>query len=152
MNHKFHIRVAAVSGLSILTTAILLSAAGQEPVPRGETSYAPVVTEEDFERVRSTMTEAKPGVLGRHQALLKERYDLSNRFAAGVTMSRGKPVQSGVRVKLPDGTTWAELGAMPPGDIREQALWPAGFYPLPHPNHAEGGMLFPQFHIDEVKE
>ena len=72
--------------------------------------------------------------------------------AAGVTMSRGKPVQSGVRVKLPDGTTWEELAAMPPGDIREQALWPAGFYPLPHPNHAEGGMLFPKFHIDEIKE
>ena len=24
--------------------------------------------------------------------------------------------------------------------------------PLPHPNHAEGGMLFPKFHIDEIKK
>ena len=37
----------------------------------------------------------------RQQALLAERYDLANRPAPGVTMSRGKPVQDGVRVKLP---------------------------------------------------
>jgi cytochrome c peroxidase len=24
--------------------------------------------------------------------------------------------------------------------------------PLPHPNHAEGGMLFAKFHIDEIKK
>ena len=24
--------------------------------------------------------------------------------------------------------------------------------PLPHPNHAEGGMVFPQHHIDEIKK
>jgi hypothetical protein len=29
---------------------------------------------------------------------------------------------------------------------------PAGFLPLPHPNHPEGGMLFPKVHIDEVKK
>jgi len=40
---------------------------------------------------------------------------------------------------------------MTPEQIREKDLWPAGFYPLPHPNHAEGGMVFPQFHIDELK-
>ncbi|HYD49574.1 MAG TPA: hypothetical protein VEB21_14560, partial [Terriglobales bacterium] len=28
---------------------------------------------------------------------------------------------------------------------------PAGFLPLPHPNHPEGGMLFPRMHIDEIK-
>jgi cytochrome c peroxidase len=38
-----------------------------------------------------------------------------------------------------------------PNDIREQNLFPAGFLPLPHPNHPEGGMLFPKFHIEEVK-
>jgi cytochrome c peroxidase len=31
-------------------------------------------------------------------------------------------------------------------------LFPAGFLPLPHPNHAEGGMLFPKMHIDLVKK
>ena len=32
-------------------------------------------------------------------ALLGERYDLADRPAPGVTMSRGKPVQEGVRVE-----------------------------------------------------
>jgi cytochrome c peroxidase len=47
--------------------------------------------------------------------------------------------------------TWEKLAAMTPDQIREQNALPAGFYPLPHPNHPEGGMLFPKFQIDEVK-
>jgi cytochrome c peroxidase len=41
---------------------------------------------------------------------------------------------------------------MTPEEIKEKDLFPAGFMPLPHPNHAEGGMLFPQSTIDEVKK
>ena len=66
-------------------------------------------------------------------------------------MSRGKPLQEGVRVKLPQAITWDQLAAMSPDEIREKNLFPAGFYPLPHPNHPEGGMLFPKFHINEIK-
>ena len=33
-----------------------------------------------------------------------------------------------------------------------QDLFPNGFLPLPHPNHPEGGMVFPKFHIDEIKK
>ena len=66
-------------------------------------------------------------------------------------MSRGKAVQGGVRVKLREGSTWEELAQLAPEEVRERGLFPAGFLPLPHPNHAEGGMLFPQFHIDEIK-
>jgi cytochrome c peroxidase len=39
---------------------------------------------------------------------------------------------------------------MQPEEIRSMDLFPAGFLPLPHPNHAEGGMLFPRFMIDEI--
>jgi cytochrome c peroxidase len=67
-------------------------------------------------------------------------------------MSRGKPVQEGVRAKLARGTTWEDLGKMSPDEIREKAAFPAGFMPLPHPNHPEGGMVFPKFHIDEIKK
>ena len=67
-------------------------------------------------------------------------------------MSRGKAVQEGVRAKLADGVTWEELGAMRPEEIREKGLFPKGFLPLPHPNHNEGGMLFPQFVIDEMNK
>jgi cytochrome c peroxidase len=88
----------------------------------------------------------------RHMDLLNARYDLSNRPAKDVTMSRGKPVQEGVRAKLPKGVTWEKLANMTPEEIREKDLFPAGFLPLPHPNHAEGGMVFPKFHIDEIKK
>jgi cytochrome c peroxidase len=55
-------------------------------------------------------------------------------------------------VKLPGGVTWEALSQMTPDEIREKALFPAGFFSLPHPNHPEGGMLFPTFQITEVKK
>jgi hypothetical protein len=85
-------------------------------------------------------------------AVLNERYDLSDRPAQGVTMDRGKPLQEGVRVKLPAGTAWEQLAAMSPDQIRDQNLYPKGFYPLPHPNHLEGGFVFPHFLIDAIKQ
>jgi len=48
--------------------------------------------------------------------------------------------------------TGERLAAMSPEAIREKGLFPAGFFPLTHPNHPEGGMLFPKFHIAEVKK
>src|SRR5260370_27718383 len=80
-----------------------------------------------------------------------ERYDLSNRPAAGVTMDHAKPVQEGVRVKLPAGATWDGLAGMTPDQIRDRNLFPLGFLPLPHPKHQEGGMVFPRFEINEIK-
>ncbi|ARN18761.1 cytochrome B6 [Piscinibacter gummiphilus] len=115
------------------------------------TSYAPVVMAEDFATTMARMKAARPGIASRHQGLLQQRYDLADRPAAGVTMSRGKPVQDGVRVKLPAGMTWDRLAAMSPEEVRRADAFPAGFLPLPHPNHPEGGMVFPKFHIDEVK-
>ncbi|TMB72254.1 MAG: hypothetical protein E6J54_10575 [Deltaproteobacteria bacterium] len=38
-----------------------------------------------------------------------QRYDLANRAAQGITMSRGKPVERGVRVRLSEGMTWERL-------------------------------------------
>lgn len=124
------------------------------PVPPGgapPTSFSPVVPKETFAATLARMKAAKPDLTRRAQALLAERYDMSNRVAAGVTMARGKAVQAGVRVKLPAGVTWEKLAATSPAAIKSGGLWPKGFLPLPHPNHPEGGMLFPQFHIDEVK-
>jgi cytochrome c peroxidase len=97
------------------------------------------------------MSAEKPGHMAAARAHLAERYDLADRSAAGVKMTRGKGVQDGVRVKLPAGVTWQQLAAMTPDEVRRRNAWPLGFLPLPHPNHPEGGMLFPQFHIDELK-
>jgi cytochrome c peroxidase len=119
---------------------------------RGETSFAPVSTEENFDALLKRMSAAKAGVMQRQNQLLQARYDLSDKPAAGVTMSRGKPIQQGVRAKLPNGVTWQQLGDTSPADIRERKIFPAAFLPLPHPNHPEGGMTFPKFQIDEVKK
>jgi len=54
-----------------------------------------------FSVIFSRMTAAKPEVIKRHSELLQQRYDLSDRPAQGITMSRSKPLQQGARVKLP---------------------------------------------------
>jgi cytochrome c peroxidase len=108
--------------------------------------------EEDFGSLVKRLQSEKPKFAKRQQELLKERYDLANRPINGAVMSRGKPVQDGVRVKLPARVTWEGLAAMSPEDIKNKNLWPAGFLPLPHPHHEAGGMIFPRFLIDETKK
>ena len=152
-------RIVLVSGFgfaAVAATVLIVSpvpAAGPDTAAKPHrSSYAPVVVEEDFEQTVARMSAAKPGVMNRQTDLLAERYDLSNRPAEGVTMDRGKPVQAGVRAQLPGGVTWQQLADMSAAEIREKGLWPKGFLPLPHPNHPEGGMVFPKFHIDEIKK
>jgi cytochrome c peroxidase len=104
-----------------------------------------------FQQTFDKMSKEKAGMMAAARAHLADRYDLSDKPASGVTMSRGKAVQEGARVKLPAGVSWQQLASMTPDEIRRKNVWPLGFLPLPHPNHPEGGMVFPQFHIDEVK-
>jgi cytochrome c peroxidase len=115
-------------------------------------SGAQVPATEDFATLTKRLQADKPTFAERQQALLAERYDLADRPATGTTMSRGKPIQEGVRVKLPSGTSWEALAAMSPEELKERQLWPAGFLPLPHPHHEAGGMIFPKFLIEETKK
>lgn len=111
-----------------------------------------VQAQEDFPSLVKRLEADKPKFAERQQSLLKERYDLADKPVDGLAMARGKPVQGGVRVRLPKGSTWEKLATMTPEEIKEKDLWPAGFYPLPHPHHEAGGMVFPQKQIDEVKK
>ena len=115
-------------------------------------SYAPVDIHETFATIMTRMSAAKDEITKRQKTLLEERYDLSDHPAPGATMSRNKPIQQGVRVKLAQGITWDELAKLTPDQIKARDIFPAGFLPLPHPNHPEGGMLFPKFEIDELKK
>src|SRR5580693_2656709 len=124
---------------------------GYDRGPRGLTSYQPIAIDQSFAARMAQDVEAKPGVEREHQALLEERYDLRDRPAQGLTMEHGKPLQEGVRVKLPQGVTWEQLAAISPDDIRDQGVWPKGFLPLPHPKHATGGFVFPKEEIDAIK-
>lgn len=139
-----------VFGLAILVSPVMLFVAAG--LSAHETSYMPVDIKEDFNTTLSRLKSEKPKVMAKQEALLKERYDLSDRPANGITMSRGKAVQEGVRVKLSKGITWEQLSEMTPDGIRSKALWPKGFLPLPHPKQSEGGMVFPEFHIKEIQK
>jgi cytochrome c peroxidase len=134
--------------MAIAGYAVIASAQPAQPAARPGKPPTPASA---FAATMKSMSDARPRIMKAAQALLAERYDLANRPAKGVTMSRGKPLQEGVRVKLPAGTNWDRLAALSPEEIRAKNLFPAGFLPLPHPNHPEGGMLFPSFHIDEVR-
>jgi cytochrome c peroxidase len=144
------IRYFALAATALLLITVSFSTFAQTP-SSGESSYSQVVIKESFDAIMTRMKAAKPEVMKRQMDLLNGRYDLSNRPASGMTMSRGKPVQEGVRVKIPQGMTWEDLAGMNPDEIREKGVFPTGFFPLPHPNHPEGGMLFPNFHIEEIK-
>jgi cytochrome c peroxidase len=140
-----------LAGVAAATVILAMGFAYAQQGPRGKTSYMPVDISEPFSAIFARLSAQKADVTREHMTLLNERYDLSNRPAAGVTMDRTKPVQDGVRVKLPAGKTWDALANMSPEQIRDQNLFPKGFYPLPHPKHQEGGMVFPHFVIDEIK-
>jgi cytochrome c peroxidase len=113
---------------------------------------SPSYADADFDAMVKKLQSEKPQFAKRQQDLLKERYDLSDKPVEGLTMPRGKAVQGGVRVNLPKDMTWDKLAAMTPEDVKSKDLWPAGFYPLPHPHHEAGGMIFPKKQIDGVKE
>lgn len=109
-------------------------------------------TDLSFDDLVKQLQREKPQFAKRQQDLLAARYDLANRPAPGVAMAGGKPVQAGVRVRLPRGVTWDQLASLSPEEIRSRDLWPAGFYPLPHPHHEAGGMIFPKTVIDRTQK
>jgi len=115
-------------------------------------ALAASAADEEFLSLTRRLQAEQPAYAKRQQDMLAFRYDLADRPARGVVMSRGKPVQDGVRVKLPAGLTWEKLAAFSPEEIRERQLWPAGFLPLPHPHHEAGGMVFPKFLIEETRK
>jgi cytochrome c peroxidase len=137
---------------TVLACAAAIAVGAQAQPKERPTSYMPVDITESFDSVLSRMRAAKPEIQKRHADLLAARYDLANRALPGAKMTKGKAVQGGVRARLPQGTTWEQLAAMSPADIKAKNAFPAGFLPLPHPNHPEGGMVFPRFMIDEIKK
>ena len=143
------LRTIGTAGLFFLAGA--RGTFAQEIKKRGDTSYMPVDIKESFPSIMKRMKGDKPNIEKVHGALLEKRYDLSNRPSKGATMFRGKPLQEGPRAKLASDLTWQALGSMSPEQIRQRNIFPEGFKPLPHPNHPEGGMVFPKFHIDEIK-
>ena len=116
-----------------------------------ETSYMPVDQTAGFASIMTILKKEAPRYRVRHLNYLKLRYDLSDK-PSGATMSKGKPIQEGVRVKLPQGVTWERLSGMDPEEIKQKGLYPEGFLPLPHVKHEAGGQVYPHFQIEEIKK
>ena len=120
-----------------------------DPKPK---TYMPVVIEQDFDTIMKQDVKAKPKVMERQEKLFERRYDLSDRPADVMMSGKRKPIQKGVRVKLPEGMTWDKLNAMKPAEIKKSDLFPEGFLPLPHAKHSTGGQVFPEDQIKEIEK
>jgi cytochrome c peroxidase len=103
-----------------------------------------------FDQIKEKDSAAKAEVMETQRKLLSGRYDFRDDPAPKVTMSGGKPVQQGVRVRLAKDLSWGRLAEMLPDEIKEKELFPRGFLPLPHPKHETGGQVFPQTQIDSI--
>jgi cytochrome c peroxidase len=138
-------RCALLVGVSFLFCMLAFA----DPLPPSAT-YRNLPTL-PFDTVKANDEAAKPKVMQRQRDLLNQRYDLADRPQPGVMMSGGrKPVQGGVRVRLPAGVTWESLATMSAEEIRAKKLLPAGFLPLPHVKQATGGQVFPENEIKEI--
>ena len=111
---------ALTAGLSAVALAASALALASDPLPP-DTTYRPLPTM-PFSQVKAIDEAQKPQVMA--AAARAARGALRPRRPArcpGVMMSGGrKPVQDGVRVKLPEGVTWDGLAAMSPDEIRER--------------------------------
>lgn len=130
----------------LITVFVLLAAAAITIVVHAQqggvaSSYGPTNQSRTFEQIKAARLAVKAERAREHMELLKRRYDLGKRTTSEATMSGGKPVPVGPTARL-RAVTWEQLDAMTPAQIREQGLFP--FPPLPFPDHAEGGMLFPE--------
>jgi cytochrome c peroxidase len=139
--------LALLAGTALAGWGLTLAQENPKPKP-----VALAEPDDSFAAVHAKMSAAKASIMKKQMEVLAQRYDLSDKPAQGVTMTRGKPIQQGPRTKLAKGMTWDKLAAMSAEDIKEKDLFPGGFQPLPHPNHVDGGMVFPKFHIDEIKK
>lgn len=128
-----------IAGAGALAIAL---AANGEPT-KVVSSFGPVNQDVTFSQIKADRLAVKAERARAHAALLASRYDLK-KTGGEVLMSGGKAVPVGPTARL--AGTWEQLDRMTPEQIREKGLFP--YLPLPFPDHAEGGMLFPKMTID----
>src|SRR5206468_4450404 len=84
-----------------------------------------------FEDVLKKESANKAAVMKAQRALLDSRYNLTPKLDPEAKMSRGKPLPVGPTAKLAQGTTWDQLGQLPPDNIRQRNLF--AYRSLHHP-------------------
>lgn len=136
MNRSRHFKPEHIGVLA--TCAMLLAA----PLP--------TTAGDSFEAMRERDVRAKSALMKRHQALLKDRYDLTEETDDEATMSGGKPLPVGPTARLPKGVTFETLAEMTPAEIREKGRFP--YLPLPHVSPAGGGLVVPPMQTEAHPE
>jgi len=89
--------------------------AGPDQGPRGLTSYMPVAITESFAALMTRLSAEKPGVEQAHNALLNERYDLSDHPAQGGYDGPGKTDPRGGSRQIARRGDLGEPGGDEPG-------------------------------------
>lgn len=112
--------------------------------PKVVSSFGPTNQDMTFSQIKAARMAVKAERARAHADLLSSRYDLKE-VTGDTRMSGGKPVPVGPTARLA-GVTWEQLDKMTPEQIKEKGLFP--YQPLPFPDHAEGGMLFPKMTIN----
>jgi cytochrome c peroxidase len=128
---------------SALVTFFVMAVAVAAPAQQGgvTSSYGPINQTQTFEQIKAARLAVKAERAKAHADLLRERYDLAVKTDPGIKMSGGKPIPVGPTAKLANGG-WEQFDQMTPAQIKEKGNFP--YKPLPFPDHAEGGMLFPE--------
>ncbi len=125
--------------LLVLAMAVVASVQAQQG--KVSSSYGPTNQTVTFEQIKAARLAVKGELAKAHGELLRARYNLDVKTDPEVRMSGGKLVPVGPTARL-SGVTWEQLDRLTPGQIKEKGLFP--YKPLPFPDHAEGGMLFPE--------
>src|SRR5258706_8005655 len=123
---------AVIAGLVFFVSPSLTRS---QPKPAGDTPPAPntssydqiapvLLGKETFQDVLAKDKADKDAVMARQSKLLQERYDLTARPDAKLTMTRGKPIQVDPTARLPQGMTFEKLAAMSTDELRANEQFP----------------------------
>jgi cytochrome c peroxidase len=143
-------KCATVALLVFATVPIIRVATYAKEMKMQESSYAPVMITKSFEAIRERDVAEKAEVMSKHMAMLRERYDLSEKTDPIAKMSGGKLLPVGPTAKISSGISWESLGAMSPEEIKQKGVFP--YYPLSHVKHATGGMVVAQMQLETHPE
>ena len=127
-------RTKLLTALGVILQPVFFSAGVEPP----KSSYAPVVAKEPFSETMARMKAEKPAVMKKQMDLLRQRYDLRNDPAPGVTMSGGKPVQQGRARETQKGDDVGQARRDDPGGDSGEGCFPGWIPAAAAPESSRG--------------
>ena len=109
---------------------------------RAASSFASPVLPMRWEQWLAFHEKQKPSLMADVRSYMNSRFAMDGKTMAGQMMSGGKPIMQGPVARLTGGiASFAELGNLPPAEIRKRDLFP--YKPLAHPLQTTAHMVFP---------